>query len=183
MKCLFLGFYSISRVWFSIFQDLFAKKMSFSSSNIFYFKTIKNKQSGARDERKETNAALAAKEAEENSLKGKSIKSISLSLVAPPSEIGMFSVVSIGMKVVLTNGTVLKTKNLGGKTPYKDFKTSVTGGDFTGGDFKIANDSREIPNDKIKIQVWSKFDSKINIYPGLVLKKMLKSDFGIPCCP
>jgi len=126
-----------------------------------YRRSIKNKQSGARDDRKEANAAIAAKEAEENSLKGKSIKSISLKLVDPPSEVGMFSVLSIGMEVTLTNGTVLKTKNLGGKTPYTDFETSFSGGDFTGGDFKVANDSREIPYDKIDIQVWSKFDSKV----------------------
>lgn len=126
-----------------------------------YRKSIKNKQVGAREERKEENAAIAAKEAEENTLKGKSIKSIKLKLIDPPSEIGMFTVVKVGIEVTLTNGKVLKTKNIGGKTPYTDFSSNTKGGDFSGGDFKVANDSRNIPTDKIEIEVWSKYDSKI----------------------
>ncbi len=125
-----------------------------------YRRTIKANQTGARDERKEANAALAAKEAEENTLKGKSIKSIELKLVNPPAKVGMLTVVSIGMEVTLTNGKVLKTKNLGGKTPYTDFDSKVKGGAYSGGDFKVANDSRQIPNDKIEVEVWSKYDTK-----------------------
>ncbi len=63
-------------------------------------------------------------------------------------------------EVYLDNGKVLKTKNLGGLTPYTEFETSVVGGEFAGGDFKVANDTRKIPNDKIEITVWSKYDEK-----------------------
>lgn len=123
-----------------------------------YRRSIKTKQSGSREERKKENAAVAAKSASENSLKGKSIKSIKVRLVDPNADIGMFSVVAIGVEVTLTNGKVLKTKNLGGKTPYTDFESSSTGGNFTGGDFKVNNDTRQIPGDKIVLTVWSKFD-------------------------
>jgi len=126
-----------------------------------YRREIKKNQTGERDVRKEKNAALAAKEKEENTLKGKSIKSIQLKFVDAPEDIGMLTVVSVGIEVHLTNGKVLKTKNLGGKTPYTDFSTSVKGGDYSGGDFKVASDSRKIPTDKIEIQAWSKFDSKV----------------------
>lgn len=126
-----------------------------------YRRKIKTQQSGARDDRKKNNAEIAAKEAEENTLKGKSIKSINVKLVDPNADAGMFSVVAIGVEVTLTNGKVLKTKNLGGKTPYTDFESSSTGGNYTGGDFKVSNDTREIPGDKITLKVWSKYNSAI----------------------
>ncbi|MFT4600023.1 MAG: hypothetical protein ACI857_000191 [Arenicella sp.] len=126
-----------------------------------YRRAVKKAQSGAREVRVDQNAAIASKSAEENSLKGKSIKSIKLKLIDAPSEIGMLTVVSVGIEVELADGKILKTKNLGGKTPYSDFETKVSGGDYAGGDFKIANDSRQIPNDKIEIQVSSKFDSNV----------------------
>ncbi|MFD1553074.1 hypothetical protein DNU06_12150 [Putridiphycobacter roseus] len=127
-----------------------------------YRRAIKSKQSGSRDERKELNAAIAAKEAEENTLKGKSIKAIKVKLIDPNIDAGMFSIIPIGMEVTLTNGKVLKTKNLGGKTPYTDFESSTTGGNFAGGDFKVDNDTRNIPGDKITLKVWSKYNSSIS---------------------
>ena len=126
-----------------------------------YRKSMKSKQSGARDERKTENAEIAKKEAAENSLEGKDIKSLNIKLIDAPAEIGMLSVVSIGVEAVLTNGKILKTKNLGGKTPYSDFETKVTGGDYSGGDFKVASDSRKIPNDEINIEVWSKYNKQV----------------------
>lgn len=126
-----------------------------------YRRSIKVKQTGSRDERKRDNAAIAAKSAEENSLKGKSIKSIKVKLVDPNVSLGMFSIVGIGMEVTLTNGKVLKTKNLGGKTPYSDFESTAVGGNFTGGNFKIENDTRKIEGDKITLKVWSKFNGTV----------------------
>jgi hypothetical protein len=126
-----------------------------------YRKTMKGQQSGARSERIENKAELAAKEAEENTLKGKSIKSISLKMVDTPKEIGHLSVVSIGIETILTNGKVLKTRNLGGQTPYADFNIKSVGGDYAGGDFKVASDSRKIPNDKIELSVTSKYNSGV----------------------
>lgn len=125
-----------------------------------YRASIKEKQTGARSERIEENAAREARELLENTLEGKEIKSIRVQAINPPANVGMLTVVAIGMEVELSNGTVLKTKNLGGKTPYTDFETSVKGGEFAGGDFKVSNDSRQIPTDKIEISVWSKFDAK-----------------------
>lgn len=123
-----------------------------------YRRSIKKNQTGAREDRIAENAAIAKKEAEDNTLKGKSIKSMTVKFVDKPENIGMLSVVSIGIEIELTNGVILKTKNLGGKTPYTDFESSVKGGDYAGGDFKVANDSRDIPNDKIEIKIWSKYD-------------------------
>ena len=126
-----------------------------------YRRSIKSKQTGSRDERKKDNAAIAAKSAEENTLKGKSIKSIKVKLVDPNVSLGMFSIVGIGMEVTLTNGKVLKTKNLGGKTPYSDFESNAVGGNYTGGNFKIENDTRKIIGDKITLKVWSKFNTAV----------------------
>lgn len=123
-----------------------------------YRNSIKEKQLSTRSERIEENAAREAREQLENTLEGKEIKSIKVQAINLPANVGMLTVVAVGMEVTLTNGVILKTKNLGGKTPYTDFEANVKGGDFAGGDFKVANDSRQIPNDKIEISVWSKFD-------------------------
>lgn len=125
-----------------------------------YRNTIKELQTTARNQRIEDNNAIAEKLAEENTLKGKNIKSINIIPVNKPAEIGLLTIIGIGVEFVLDNGKILKTKNLGGLTPYTDFETEVAGGDFAGGDFKVADDSRKIPTDKIEITVWSKFDDK-----------------------
>lgn len=125
-----------------------------------YRNTLKELQTTARTQRIEQNNALAEKLAEENTLKGKLIKAIRIIPVNKPSDLGLLSIVSIGVEFELDNGKVLKTKNLGGFTPYTDFEAEVSGGEFAGGDFKVADDTRKIPNDKIEITVWSKFDEK-----------------------
>ncbi|HLP13328.1 MAG TPA: hypothetical protein VK177_15430 [Flavobacteriales bacterium] len=125
-----------------------------------YRTKIKILQTTARTERIEENKALAEKEARENTLEGKAIKDIKVLLVNAGADIGMLSIVSIGFEVILADGTILKTKNLGGKTPYADFEVKVSGGQYSGGDLKVANDSREIPNDKIEVEAWSKFGDK-----------------------
>lgn len=144
-----------------IFSEVATKSYA-DEKNILdtYRNQIKELQTTARTQRVEENNALAAKLEEENTLKGKIIKSINVVTVSNPTEIGLLSIVAIGFEVMLDNGKVLKTKNLGGLTPYTEFETSVVGGEFAGGDFKVANDTRKIPNDKIEITVWSKYDEK-----------------------
>ncbi|MGV6861836.1 MAG: hypothetical protein ACWA41_08685 [Putridiphycobacter sp.] len=126
-----------------------------------YRKTIKKNQVDARNDRKEQNAEIAKKEAEENTLKGKSVKSIQVKFVDTPKEIGMLSVVQIGFIVTLADGKILKTKNLGGKTPYTDFKVEAKSGDYSGGDFKVSNDCNTIIDDKIYLTVYSKYQTNI----------------------
>lgn len=125
-----------------------------------YRNSIKDLQTNARTQRINENNAQAEKLAEENTLKGKTIKSIKISAIDKPAEIGLLSTIAIGVEFELADGKILKTKNLGGHTPYTDFDSEVSGGDFAGGDFKVADDSRKIPNDKIEIAIWSKFDDK-----------------------
>jgi len=127
-----------------------------------YRNAIKDKQTNARTQRVEENNALAEKLVEENTLKGKKIKSVKLVPINKPGEIGLLTIMSVGVEFELENGKILKTINLGGFTPYTDFDAEVSGGDYAGGDFKVADDSRKIPNDKIDISVWSKFDDKKN---------------------
>jgi hypothetical protein len=125
-----------------------------------YRTSIKELQTTTRTQRIEENNALLAKQEEENTLKGKIIKSINVVPVTKPTEVGLLSIIAIGVEFTLDNGKVLKTKNLGGFTPYSDFDAEVSGGDYAGGDFKVASDSRKIPGDKIEITVWSKYDAK-----------------------
>ena len=125
-----------------------------------YRNSIKDLQTNARSKRIEDNQAIADKLAEENTLKGKTIKAIRIVPVKKPEEIGLLTILAIGVEFELDNGKVLKTKNLGGFTPYTDFESEASGGDFEGGDFKVADDSRKISNDKIEITVWSKSDEK-----------------------
>lgn len=125
-----------------------------------YRNNIKELQTTARSQRIENNQAMADKLAEENTLKGKTIKAIRIVPVKTPEEIGLLTILAIGVEFELDNGKVLKTKNLGGFTPYTDFESEVSGGDFEGGDFKVAADARKISNDRLEISVWSKFDDK-----------------------
>lgn len=122
-----------------------------------YRKSIKAEQSGARTERKEKKAELAAKEAAENTLEGKAIESIAVKLVNQPEEIGMLTSVGIGFEVTLKGGKVLKTKNLGGKTPYVDFEVFAQSGEYAGGEFKVANNATDIIDDQIYLIVSSKY--------------------------
>lgn len=122
-----------------------------------YRRNILSLQENAREERIEKNNELAAEEEELNTLKGKDIKAINLKLVNNPSNIGHLTIVAIGVAVTLADGTILKTKNLGGQTPYSDFVFEVSGGDYAGGDFKVANDASKIFNDQITIVAKSKY--------------------------
>jgi hypothetical protein len=122
-----------------------------------YRRNILSLQSNAREERIEKKNELAEEEEAENTLAGKEIKGIQIKLVNSPKNIGHLTIVAIGIEVTLANGTLLKTKNLGGKTPYSDFEVQVSGGDYAGGDFKVANDASKIKNDQISIVAKSKF--------------------------
>jgi hypothetical protein len=124
-----------------------------------YRKELLPLQENARQERSDLKSELAAKEAAENTLEGKEIKKIEVKLVDDPGDIGHLTIVAIGVEVTLADGTLLKTKNLGGKTPYSDFVFEVSGGDYAGGDFKVANDARKIPGDKITVKARSKFSN------------------------
>lgn len=144
-----------------IFSDSKVKSYADEKSTLDEYRTkIKELQTTTRTQRIEENNALLAKQEEENTLKGKTIKSINVVPVTKPTEVGLLSIIPIGVEFTLDNGKVLKTKNLGGFTPYTDFDVEVSGGDFAGGDFKVASDSRKIPGDKIEITVWSKYDAK-----------------------
>lgn len=144
-----------------IFSESKVKSYTDEKSTLDTYRTnIKELQTTARGERIEENKAIADKLATENTLQGKTIKAINIIPVEKPSEIGLLTIIPIGVEFVLDNGKILKTKNLGGFTPYTDFETEVIGGEYAGGDFKVADDSRKIPTDKIEISVWSKYDDK-----------------------
>lgn len=83
-----------------------------------------------------------------------------MKLVNNPTDFGLLSVFGIGVEIELTDGKVLKTKNLGGHTTYTDFETISVGGEYAGGDFRVATYARKAPNDKVEITIYSKFDTK-----------------------
>lgn len=144
-----------------IFSEAKTKNYADEKNTLDEYRTkIKELQTTTRTQRIEENNAAQAKQEEENTLNGKTIKSINIVPVTKPTEVGLLSIIAIGVEFTLDNGKVLKTKNLGGFTPYTDFEAEVSGGDFAGGDFKVASDSRKIPGDKIEITVWSKYDAK-----------------------
>lgn len=144
-----------------IFSDTRIKNYADEKTTLdSYRNSIKDLQTNTRTQRINENNIIAEKLAEENTLKGKAIKNIKIIAIDKPSEIGLLSILSIGVEFEMADGKILKTKNLGGFTPYTDFDAEVIGGVFEGGDLKVADDSRKIPNDKIEISVWSKFDDK-----------------------
>lgn len=126
-----------------------------------YRRAVLAKQSNAREERIEDNKALELAEKKANTLEGKEIKAIRLRKVDDMVEYGLFSVVQVGIEVELKDGTILKTKNLGGKTPYTDFVTTTKSGDYAGGDFKVFDENKKIQDHKIEIIASSKWNTDI----------------------
>ncbi|WP_375562109.1 hypothetical protein ACE193_06050 [Bernardetia sp. OM2101] len=116
------------------------------------------------EDRAEIAAEQAEKDAAEalaNSLKGKSVKSITVKWISDKNETGHLVKVNYGIEATLADGKILKTKNLGGKMPWDDFKITVNGGLFGEETITIAENADVIPSDNLVVNVQSKHQSTI----------------------
>ena len=126
-----------------------------------YVKKTVPMQSGAKDELKEIAAAEEEAERRKNSLQDRSPKSLKVVIVDLPTELGHGSLIKYGVEATLSDGSVLKTPNLGGKLPWSDFDIEVEGGSSTQEELMVFEDGALIPNDQVVIQVKSVYHSDL----------------------
>lgn len=127
-----------------------------------YQRVEAEKQKGAKvDLQKDINASNKA-EAVKFSLEGKSVKSISIKWLTDPAEIGMQSKIEYGLIATLADGRVFKTPNLGGKTPFEDFKLTCNGAEPGVQYLQVNADTKGIVGDKITLTVRNRFNTSIS---------------------
>ncbi len=118
-------------------------------------------QSEDRAEIAANQSKIDAAEALANSLKGKSVKNIAVKWISDKNETGHLVKINYGIQATLSNGKILKTKNLGGKMPWDDFKITVKGAEFGEEIITISENANTIPNDNVVMSVQSKHQSNI----------------------
>ncbi len=119
-------------------------------------------QLAARGKLNEVKAANAQKDAAENTLKGKTVKSIEIEMVEIPKEMGLRSTVKFGIKTTTTDGKTYSTPNIGGKTPWSDFEIKTTDGIFVEEAIEVHEDASKVSNDELKFTVSSKYTSAVS---------------------
>ncbi len=119
-------------------------------------------QLAARGKLNEVKTANAQKDAAENTLKGKTVKSIEIVMVEIPKEMGLQSTIKFGIKVTTTDGKTYSTPNIGGKTPWSDFEVKTTDGVFVEEAIAVHEDATKVSNDELKFTVSSKYTSGVS---------------------
>ncbi len=114
-------------------------------------------QAGAKGKITEVREATAKKEAQENSLKGKTVKSIEIVMVDVPSALGAKSAIKFGVKATTTDGKIYSTTNIGGKTLMEDFLITTTDGLSVDDVIEVHEDITKVTNDEVKFKVASKY--------------------------
>lgn len=116
-----------------------------------------NNQTATRTIIAQNKEAKEAKEREENSTKGKAVKSIAYQPVDIPAQLGLLSKLKFGVIATLADGTQLKTKNLGGKSEFEDSYTiDAPGCTFADGVLEVGINADAFPNDEIVLTIKNK---------------------------
>lgn len=118
------------------------------------------RQKGAKKDLQKDIHAEQKAETIKYSLEGKSVKSISIKWLTDPSQIGMQSKIEYGLIVNFMDGRQFKTPNLGGKTPFEDFKISSKGAEPGVQFLQVSADTKGIIGDKVSLTVSNKFNSE-----------------------
>lgn len=121
------------------------------------FAKQKNARQGIAEEKK----VLAAAERAAFSLKDKKLKSIAITNLEIPSDLGHKSDIGYGITATLADGRVFKTTNLGGKTSWDDFNIKVEGAQFGEEKVTVYDNCDKIPYDEVVIKVSSKYHPSI----------------------
>lgn len=136
---------------------------SFSGQHSEWKSKVEAAQNRILDEQKNVRTEIAsardkAEQAEKaaNSLKGKSVRQIRVTWLEMPTVIGHLTKLKYGIEAELSDGTVLKTNNLGGKLLWDDFDIEVSGAEFGEEVLTIWPDASKIPHDKVVVNVKSK---------------------------
>lgn len=140
-----------------------------------YARAVFKNQTGARAEVKKQKAAIAEAERRENSLQDRQVRKIEVKLINRPSKVAHFSeAIKYGIVATLKDGSILKTKNLGGKIPWSDFVFKNKGCSKTKEVTMVDEDATSFTEDRIEIIVVSKY------HPTLKAVKYLNTTNDIP---
>jgi hypothetical protein len=144
-----------------------------------YVKGVANNQTGAKEEIKQQKKDQLEAERRANSLQDKSPKSIKAQWVKTPNDLGMGSLLTYGVVATLSDGTTLKTPNLGGKLPWSDFKIEAIGSTNTEEEVMVLEDGSLIPDDKVVLKIQSVYHPSIKttLTLDLTYNKELKIDY------
>jgi len=116
-----------------------------------------NNQTTTRTVIAQNKEANEAKEREENSTKGKAVKSIAYQPVDIPEKLGLMSKLKFGVVATLDNGAQMKTKNLGGKSEFEDcYIIEAPGCTFSDGVLEVGLNGDAFPNDEIVLTIKNK---------------------------
>jgi hypothetical protein len=135
-----------------------SKSLKAAAEDIAAYRTATlNNQSTTRTVIAQNKEANEAKEREENSTKGKTVKSLAYQAVDVPAQLGLMGKLKLGVIATLVDGTQLKTKNLGGKSEFEDSYTiEAPGCTFADGVLEVGLNGDAFPNDEIVLTIKNK---------------------------
>jgi hypothetical protein len=135
-----------------------SKSLKTAAEDIAAYRTATlNNQSTTRTVIAQNREANEAKEKEENSTKGKTVKSIAYQPVDIPAQLGLMSKLKFGVIATLADGAQLKTKNLGGKSDFEDsYIIDAPGCTFADGVLEVGLNGDAFPNDEIVLTIKNK---------------------------
>lgn len=129
-----------------------------------------NNQTATRAIIAQNQEANEAKEREENSTKGKTVKSITYQPVDIPAQLGLMSKLKFGVIATLADGRQLKTKNLGGKSEFEDcYIIDAPGCTFSDGVLEVGVNADAFPNDEIVLTIKNKNNPSQSITQKIIL--------------
>lgn len=114
--------------------------------------------------------ASEAKEREENSTKGKPVKSIAYQPVDIPEKLGLMSKLKFGVIATLADGKQLKTKNLGGMSEFEDsYIIEAPGCTFADGVLEVGLNADAFPGDEIVLTIKNKHNPAQSVTQKITL--------------
>lgn len=148
-----------------------SKSLKAAAEDIAAYRTATlNSQGGTRQAIAQNQAANEAKEREENSTKGKTVKSIAYQPVDIPAQLGLMSKLKFGVIATLADGVQLKTKNLGGKSEFEDcYIIEAPGCNFADGVLEVGLNADAFPNDEIVLTIKNKNNPSQSITQRITL--------------
>ena len=152
-------------------KSLSLKPEDLNSEIATYCKATFEQQTSARKDVKDAKLAELAK----YSIKGKNLAKLEVKMLSKPTQVAHFSpAIEYGVVATLKDGSQLKTKNLGGKMPWDDFTFKHTGASDTPSPARVDEDANDMQNDKIVLQVASKY------HPSIKTSKSFNNTYDIP---
>ncbi|MCX6316469.1 MAG: hypothetical protein NTW29_04215 [Bacteroidetes bacterium] len=153
-----------------------SKSLKAAAEDIAAYRTAAlNSQTTIRTEMAQNKEAAEQKERDQNSIKNKTVKSLTIQLMDKPASIGLFSKLKFGVIATLADGFQLKTTNLGGKAAFEDsYIIEAPGCSFADGTLEIGSDAALFPNDELVLSIANKYN------PSQKITQHITIDYGTP---